>query len=181
MISALISKFTLLNWTILILLLPLKWKLDLFALKGMCVNIQKIMSCKLNCSMLQLCTVRRRNLLAIFLCLTVNCENKLPKVYCVLRLRLKKFTSLKFHHSHKLSTAFSHQEKCPSPNFCLSIKQQFTSYNPIKSSSLAKFVALVSFLFKFNTGHANFGFTDVQYLQDGVLSFEKGLNGQNHP
>ena len=139
------------------------------------------MSCKLNCSMLQLCTVRRRNLLAIFLCLTVNCENKLPKVYCVLRLRLKKFTSLKFHHSHKLSTAFSHQEKCPSPNFCLSIKQQFTSYNPIKSSSLAKFVALVSFLFKFNTGHANFGFTDVQYLQDGVLSFEKGLNGQNHP
>ena len=28
-----------------ILLVPLKWKLDLFTLKGMCVKIQKIMSC----------------------------------------------------------------------------------------------------------------------------------------
>ena len=46
MTNCLIWEFTLLNWSILILLLPLKWKLDLFTLKGMCVKIQKIMSCK---------------------------------------------------------------------------------------------------------------------------------------
>ena len=34
--------------------------------------------------------------------------------------------------------------------------------------------------FLFHTVHANFGFIDVQYLQNGVFSFEKGLNGQNH-
>ena len=41
-------------------------------------------------------------------------------------------------------------------------------------------VSPIPILFKFCTGHANFGFVAAQYLQNGVLSFAKGLNGQNH-
>ena len=60
MINFLIWKFKILNWSILrlillklsveILVFPFTWKLDLFTLKRMCVWIQKVMSCKLNCS-----------------------------------------------------------------------------------------------------------------------------------
>ena len=56
----------------------------------------------------------------------------------------------------------------PSPNFYSPTKQQFSCYNPIKTSFLAVVVAPVLFPF------------DVQYLENGVFSFEKGLNGQNH-
>ena len=31
-----------------------------------------------------------------------------------------------------------------------------------------------------HTGHANFGFVDVQYLQNVVFIIEIGLNGSNH-
>ena len=47
-------------------------------------------------------------------------------------------------------------------------KQQFSCYNPIKTSFLAVVIAPVPFSF------------DIKYLQNGVSSFEKGLNGQNH-
>ena len=59
-------------------------------------------------------------------------------------------------------------------------KQQFSCYNPIKTSFVAAVVVPVPFPFKFNIGHTNFGFTDVQYLQNGVFSIENSLNGQNH-
>ena len=51
-------------------------------------------------------TVGRRNHLHTFLSLVVNCENKLRKVYCVPRLYLQKFTSLKFRHPHRPWIAF---------------------------------------------------------------------------
>ena len=73
-----------------ILLLPLKWKLDLFTLKGMCVNIQKSWAAMLSCNMFQLSTMERRN--------QFSCENKLLKVYWFQRHWLQKFT--KFHHPH---------------------------------------------------------------------------------
>ena len=41
-----VKRLILLKLSTEILLLPLKWKLDLFTLKGMCVEIQKSMSCK---------------------------------------------------------------------------------------------------------------------------------------
>ena len=56
--------------------------------------------------MFQLANMGRRNHFHIFLSLVVNCENKLLKVYCVPRLSLQKFTSLKFRLSHKLWIAF---------------------------------------------------------------------------
>ena len=59
-------------------------------------------------------------------------------------------------------------------------QQQFSCYNPINTSFLAVVVAPVPFPFFFHAGHTNFGFIDVQYLQNGVFRFEKGLNGQNH-
>ena len=37
-----------------------------------------------------------------------------------------------------------------------------------------------NFILFVHTGHANFGFTDVQYLQNVVFSTEKGLNGLDH-
>ena len=52
-------------------------------------------------------------------------------------------------------------------------KQQFSYYNTIKNSFLAVVVVPVP-------GHTNFGFTDVQYLHNGVFSIENSLNGQNH-
>ena len=52
-------------------------------------------------------------------------------------------------------------------------KQQFSYYNTIKNSFLAVAVVPVP-------GHTNFGFTDVQYLQNGVFIIENSLNGQNH-
>ena len=63
------------------------------------------------------------------------------------------------------------------PNFYAPTKQQFSCYNPIKISFLAAVVAPVPFPFQFHTSHPNFGFIDVQYLQNDVFSFEKGLNG----
>ena len=37
-----------------------------------------------------------------------------------------------------------------------------------------------NFILFVHTGHANFGFIDVQYLQNVVFSTEVGLNGLNH-
>ena len=55
------------------------------------------------------------------------------------------------------------------PNSYLSpTKQQFSCYNPIKTSFLDVFVAPAPFPF------------DIQYLQNGVFSFEKALNGKNN-
>ena len=50
----------------------------------------------------------------------------------------------------------------------------------MKTSFLSVLVAPVPFPFWFDTVHLNFGFIDIQYLQNGIFSFEKGLNGQNH-
>ena len=62
-------------------------------------------------------------------------------------------------------------------------KQQFSSYNPIKTTFLAVAIASAPFCFNFilfgHTGHANFYF-DVQYSQEDVFSFKKGSNRQNH-
>ena len=76
---------------------------------------------------------------------------------------------------------YLHQEKCPPPNFYPPAKQHFLCYNPIKASfifSCSRCSCSISILI--SQGHANFGFIDVQYLRNGVFSFEKGLNGQNH-
>ena len=37
-----------------------------------------------------------------------------------------------------------------------------------------------NFILFVHTGHANFGFNDVQYLQNVVFSIEIGLNRPNH-
>ena len=62
-------------------------------------------------------------------------------------------------------------------------KQQFSSYNPIKTTFLAVAIASAPFCFNFilfgHTGHVNFYF-DVQYSQEDVFSFKKGSNRQNH-
>ena len=89
---------------------------------------------------------------------------------------MQKFISLKFHHQHEPWIVFLHQEKCPHQISIPPTKQQFSCYNPIKTSFLAVVIAPVPF----NTGHPNFAFIDVQYLQNGVFSFEKFLNGQNY-
>ena len=128
-------------------------------------------------------TMGRRNHFHIFLSLSVNSEKELAKFYCVPRLYLqKKFTSLKFHHAHKPWIVFLHQEKCPCQIFNppLRLEKQYSCYDPIKTSFLAAAVVPVPFLFQFHTGHTNFGFTDVQYLQNGVFSIENSLNGQNY-
>ena len=57
-------------------------------------------------------TLGRRNRFHIFLSLSVNIENELAKIYCVSRLQLQKFTSLKLHHVHNPWIVFFHQEKC---------------------------------------------------------------------
>ena len=54
-----------------------------------------------------------------------------------------------------------------------------TVFAPVQFLSL--FVLFVlNFILFVHTGHANFGFTDVQYLQNVVFSTETGLNGPNH-
>ena len=70
---------------------PLDWESSTLAL-GHCI--------------FQLATMRRRNHFPIFLSLAVKCENKLLKVYCVSKLYLQKFTSLKYHHPHRPWKAF---------------------------------------------------------------------------
>ena len=86
MLNRSVLRLILLKLSVEILLFPLKWYLNLFTLKGMCVKIQKIIrKSELSCNMFQLATVGRRNHFHIFLSLTVNCENKLLKVYCVPR------------------------------------------------------------------------------------------------
>ena len=87
-INCLVWKFIILKWSIWqlsvkILILPLKWKLDLFTLKAMCAKIQKII----------LFAMKRRNNFHICLSLAVTCENKLLKIYCVLSLQLQNFFS----------------------------------------------------------------------------------------
>ena len=82
---------------------------------------------------------------------------------------------------HKPWIVSLHQEKCPRQIFTLPLaKQQFSCYNPIKTSFLAVVIVPVPFPSKFHTGHPNFGFIDVQYLQNGIFSIENSLNGQNH-
>ena len=70
-----------------------------------------------------------------------------------------------------------------SPPLPLPTKQQFSSYNPIKTTFLAVAIASAPFCFNFilfwHTGHVNFYF-DVQYSQEDVFSFKKGSNRQNH-
>ena len=137
--------------------------------------------------------MRRGNHFPIFLSLAVKCENKLLKVYCVSKLYLQKFTSLKYHHPHRPWKAFLflqvisfvdftlkyktklqhawfsllkgwwgvpslveslfiplHQENCPHQIFIPQTKQQFSCYNPIKTSFLAAFAAAVQFSFQFS-------------------------------
>ena len=60
--------------------------------------------------------------------------------------------------------------KMPSTNFYPPTKQQFSCYNPIKTSCLAVAVALYHFHFNLTYSYTNFGFIDVQYLQNGFFS-----------
>ena len=39
----------------------------------------------------------------------------------------------------------------------------------------------LNFILFLHTGHANFDLIDIQYLQNVVFSFEKGLNGFKDP
>ena len=71
---------TFLKLSVEVLLLPLKWKLDLFTLKGMCVKIQKKCAVKLKCCMFWLAAMGYRNNFHIILSLAMNCENKLLKI-----------------------------------------------------------------------------------------------------
>ena len=69
---------------------------------------KKSCAAMVDCSMFQLSTtMERRNHLHIFLSLSVNSENEVP------RLELQKFTSLKLHHSRKSWIVFLHQKICP--------------------------------------------------------------------
>ena len=63
-----------------------KMEIKLVYTEGDVFEDTKIMSAELNCSMFQLATMGRRNHFHIFLSLTVNCENKLLKLYFVPRL-----------------------------------------------------------------------------------------------
>ena len=63
----------LLKLSVEILLLPLVWKLHLFAVKGMYIKIQKIMSGKTQSYHV---SMGRTNLSHEFLSSAVNCENK---------------------------------------------------------------------------------------------------------
>ena len=69
---------------------------------------------------------------------------------------------LKFHLRTFLGySSFAKKNAPPSPNFYLPKKQQFSCYNPIKTTFLAVVVAPVPFPF------------DVQYLKNGVLALKK--------
>ena len=72
----------------------------MFTLKGMCAKIQKVI----------LFATKRRNDFHIFLKLTVDCENKLLKSYCVLSLQLQNFILPNFLYQYRPWIAFLLQQ-----------------------------------------------------------------------
>ena len=89
----------------------------------------------------------RRNHFHMFPSYAVNCEKKPPKSLFCSESLIAKIYSTKIPSSARALDSLPPPRKMPSINFYPPTKQQFSCYNPIKTSFLAVVVAPVPFPF----------------------------------